>query len=46
LIRLESGFSVQEVFMDTNIPLESVKIVDNYYQTSIYSRTVPLIPEI
>lgn len=46
LIRLESGFSVNEVFDDTGIPLEAIQKVNYYFQASIYARTVPLIPEL
>lgn len=46
LIRLESGYSVKEIFEETKIPLESIKKVDYYHQASIYARMVPLIPEI
>ncbi|MFX0122138.1 MAG: hypothetical protein ACFFAE_00740 [Candidatus Hodarchaeota archaeon] len=46
LIRLESGFSVETIFEETNIPLESIKKVEYYYQASNYARRVPLIPEL
>jgi NH3-dependent NAD+ synthetase len=46
LIRLESGSMVEEIFEETNIPLESIKKVDYYYKASNYARVVPLIPEL
>jgi NAD+ synthetase len=46
LIRLEAGSSLEAIFEDTSIPLESIKKVENYYQVSNYARKVPLIPEL
>jgi NAD+ synthetase len=45
LIRLESDFSIQEIFQETNFSLEAIKKVNFYYQTSNYARSVPLIPK-
>ena len=46
LIRIEAGFSVEQIVEDTSIALEAIKKVNYHYQSSIYARTVPLIPEL
>ena len=46
LIRLESGFSFQEIAQETELPLDTIKKVNYYYQTSDYARSVPFIPKI
>lgn len=46
LIRLETGSTVEEIFEETGIPLESIKKVKYYYNASKYARRVPLIPEL
>ena len=46
LIRLESATTVEEIFEETSIPLESIKKVEYYYKASNYARSVPLIPEL
>ncbi|UCG04453.1 MAG: hypothetical protein JSW11_10810 [Candidatus Heimdallarchaeota archaeon] len=45
LIRLESGFSIQEIFQETNLSVDAIEKVTFYYQASNYARSVPLIPE-
>ncbi|UCG02128.1 MAG: hypothetical protein JSW11_21370 [Candidatus Heimdallarchaeota archaeon] len=45
-MRLEAGTSVEAIFDDTSIPLESIKKVKYYYKASNYARRVPLIPEL
>jgi NAD+ synthase len=45
LIRLESGFSVQDILQETDFSLNAIEKVNLYYQASSYTRTVPLIPK-
>jgi len=45
LISLESGFSIQEIFQETNFSLDAIEKVNFYYQASNYARSVPLIPK-
>lgn len=45
LIRLESGFSIQEIFQETNFSLDAIEKVNFYYQASNYARSVPFIPK-
>ncbi len=45
LIRLEKGFSFQEISQETNFSLDAIKKVNFYYQASNYARSVPLIPK-
>ncbi|UCE13233.1 MAG: hypothetical protein JSV04_13740 [Candidatus Heimdallarchaeota archaeon] len=44
LVRLESGFTVQEVLHETSFSLEAIEKVAFYYQASNYARSVPYIP--
>ncbi|MFX1515311.1 MAG: hypothetical protein ACFFC6_03320 [Promethearchaeota archaeon] len=46
LIRLETGSSEETIHEETKLPLESIKTVKRYFQTSEYARKVPLIPEL
>jgi NH3-dependent NAD+ synthetase len=46
LIRLESNFSINQIFTDTGISKETIEKVNYYYQASNYARTVPLIPDL
>lgn len=46
LIRVESDFSVKQIAEDTGLSLKAIKKVNFHYQSAIYARTVPLIPEI
>ncbi|PWI48047.1 hypothetical protein CEE45_08455 [Candidatus Heimdallarchaeota archaeon B3_Heim] len=46
LIRIESGFSVKQIAEDTGLSSKAINKVNYYYQSSAYTRTVPLIPKL
>ncbi|MFX0182893.1 MAG: hypothetical protein ACFE95_07410 [Candidatus Hodarchaeota archaeon] len=45
LIRLEAGFSIQEIFQETDYSLDAIEKVNYYFQASNYAREVPFIPK-
>jgi len=46
LTRLDAGLSEEEVYTETGLPKELIKKINHYFTTSLYARSVPLIPEL
>jgi NAD+ synthase len=46
LVRLEHGLSTEEISNQTQINAESIEKVNQYFASSVYTRSAPLIPKI
>jgi NAD+ synthase len=46
LVRLEHGLSIEEISNQTQIGTDSIEKVNQYFASSVYTRSAPLIPKI